>query len=148
MEWKQQAFQQLSNKKLYQILKLRVDIFVVEQECAYPEMDGHDEASTHLWVEEDDEIIAYCRLVPAGDKYPYVSIGRVLVNRDYRSQGYAQQLMNKAIAAIKDQGEAKEIFLQGQEHLLHFYSSFGFKEISHVYMDDGIPHVDMLLKLD
>ncbi|MFG6120558.1 GNAT family N-acetyltransferase [Thalassobacillus sp. B23F22_16] len=148
MEWNQQSFQQLSNQKLYQILQLRVEVFVVEQECAYPELDGHDESSTHLWLESNNDIVAYCRLVPAGDKYPYISIGRVVVNPSYRSQGYARQLMDKAIEVIQTQGNATEIFLQGQEHLRHFYGSFGFEEISEVYMDDGIPHVDMLLKLD
>jgi ElaA protein len=145
MKWMTKTFDQLTTYELYNILKVRTDIFVVEQNCAYPEIDGHDEASLHLFSLQDGEIAAYARLVPAGEKYEQASIGRVLVVPSKRKSGLGRELVAEAITKIIAEWDAKEIKLQAQSHLQTFYGSFGFQPISGIYDDDGIPHVDMLL---
>ncbi|MFD1019248.1 GNAT family N-acetyltransferase [Thalassobacillus hwangdonensis] len=144
MEWIIKRFDELSTHELYKVLKLRVDVFVVEQECPYPELDGCDESSLHLWAREGERIIAYCRLVPGGGKYTYPSIGRVIVHPQHRGEGVSRMLMEKAMQVLQQEWGTEQIFLQGQEHLAGFYRSFGFKDISDSYLDDGIPHIDML----
>ncbi|WP_204498722.1 GNAT family N-acetyltransferase [Aquibacillus albus] len=146
MEWHLKTFDELSTIELYKILKARVDVFVVEQHCPYPEVDNHDQASSHLFLEENGEIIAYARLIPENNIYEEASIGRVLVNEKYRSQGYARTLMNKSIDILKQEWHVEKIKIHGQEYLRNFYGSFGFKEISEVYLEDNIPHVDMILE--
>lgn len=145
MKWMTKSFSELTTIELYQILKVRTDIFVVEQNCAYPEIDGHDEASMHLFSLHNGEIAAYARLVPAGGKYEQASIGRVLVVPTKRKSGLGRELVAQAIEKIIEEWDVKEIKLQAQSHLQSFYGSFGFQPISDVYDDDGIPHVDMLL---
>lgn len=147
MEWTIKSFDELTTDELYSLLKVRVDVFVVEQACAYPEIDGHDQRSLHLFSIQDGEIAAYARLVPAGEKYDHASIGRVLVSSSKRKTGLGRELMAKAIVTIIEQWEVEEIQLQAQSHLQNFYGSFGFEPTSEVYDDGGIPHVDMLLKV-
>lgn len=144
MDWMTKSFNALTTSELYEILKARVDVFVVEQKCAYPEIDGHDEASLHLLGIENGELTAYARLVPAGEKYEQASIGRVLVLPAKRNTGLGRQLVAQAISKIEDNWGVNEIRLQAQSHLKDFYGSFGFKPISDEYDDDGIPHIDML----
>ncbi|WP_181350237.1 GNAT family N-acetyltransferase [Thalassobacillus sp. CUG 92003] len=148
MEWRVRKFSQLTTTQLYTILKLRMDIFVVEQACAYPELDGYDADSIHLWLEAGGEVITYSRLVPPNSKYKQASIGRVLVHPEHRGHGYARLVMEKSIAWIKEEWGVSEIFLQGQEHLRSFYESCGFEAISETYLDDDIPHRDMLMTLN
>ena len=124
-------------------MKLRVEVFVVEQNCPYPELDGLDEVSTHIVYEEDGKVLAYARLVPAGKKYDAPSIGRVIVRKEARGRGLAKELLERSIRYIDEQWKEPEIQLQGQEYLKDFYGSFGFEAISEVYDEDGIPHIDM-----
>ncbi|MFC4410517.1 GNAT family N-acetyltransferase [Chungangia koreensis] len=145
MKWITKSFDELTTIELYHILKVRTDIFVVEQKCAYPEIDGHDGVSLHLFSLQNGEIAAYARLVPAGEKYEQASIGRVLVIPAKRKSGLGRQLVSQAIDKIKEEWDVKEIKLQAQSHLESFYGSFGFQPVSEIYDDDGIPHVDMLL---
>ncbi|MDL4841069.1 GNAT family N-acetyltransferase [Aquibacillus rhizosphaerae] len=145
MQWQLKTFKELTTEELYKILKARVDVFVVEQNCPYPEIDNFDQASSHLFLEEDNQIIAYARLIPEKVMYDQASIGRVLVDKNQRGQGYAQLLMEKSLQIIVQQWGVREIKLHGQEYLRHFYGSFGFKEITEVYLEDNIPHVDMVL---
>ncbi len=147
MNWVIKPFNELTTNELYEILKVRTEIFVVEQECPYPEVDGRDKECLHVWAEEGGEISAYCRLVPPLEYGGNYSIGRVLVVKGKRGTGYARAIMNKAIELLKEEGNTESIFLQGQEHLRNFYRSFGFKEVSEVYLEDNIPHVDMLMTL-
>lgn len=146
MNWYIKKFTELSTNELYKILQERVNVFVVEQNCPYPEMDGKDPQSYHLFVEEDDKIIAYTRLLPAGLAYQQASIGRVLVNEHFRNTGLGKQIMDKSIEFLTDQLQEKEIKIQAQEYALKFYESFGFKAVSDVYPEDNIPHVDMVIK--
>ncbi len=145
MNWKIKTFNELSNVELYTILNERTAVFVVEQNCPYLEVDGKDIESYHLFAEKEGEIVVYARLLPAGISYTQASIGRVLVKKDYRGQGHAQDLLNKAIAFIHDELKEPAIKIQAQSHLEKFYASFGFKSISSEYLEDDIPHIDMLL---
>lgn len=144
--WSIKKFDELSTKELYAILKERTDVFVVEQACPYPEVDGKDLASYHLYKEQDGEIVAYLRVLPAGVSYDEASIGRVLVKKDYRGQGLAQQLLENALRFLEDELHETTIKIQAQDYLRKFYGSFGFEVISETYLEDDIPHVDMLKK--
>ncbi len=145
MTWTLKKFQDLSVFELYSILKARVDIFVVEQSCAYPEIDNYDQQAMHLFLKNNDDLIAYVRILPKHTKYTEVSIGRVLVVKDHRFKGYATKIMQKAIHYITNEWQEQTIKIQAQHHLEKFYSSLGFKQISDVYLEDNIPHIDMIL---
>ncbi|MFN2745495.1 MULTISPECIES: GNAT family N-acetyltransferase [Bacillus] len=144
MEWKLKSFEGLSKDELYRIIKLRIDVFVVEQNCPYHELDHLDELAHHLFLEEKGEILAYCRLFPGGAVYEEASIGRVIVRKEDRGKGYAQTLLEKALGFLESEWREKAVKISAQDHLRSFYSSFGFTEVSEVYLEDGIPHVDML----
>lgn len=145
MDWNTYHFDELTARKLYEFLKLRVDVFIVEQDCPYPELDNLDQESIHLAYTENGRTLAYARLVPGGVKYDLPSIGRVIVHPNARSRGLAKQLLEKSIEYILTEWEADEIQLQGQVYLKGFYESFGFVPISEEYDEDGIPHLDMKL---
>jgi len=142
--WTIKSFQELSTSELYSILQLRVNVFIVEQSCPYPELDGYDADTLHLEYIENDELLAYARILPPGIKYDRASIGRVIVNGKARGKGLAKQLMERSIANIEQRWPGEEIQLQAQTYLKEFYASFGFKEVSPEYDEDGIPHVDMV----
>lgn len=146
MEWSLKTFEELSTHEIYQILKARVDVFVVEQACAYEEIDNYDQQSTHLFLRTEDKLVAYVRLVPKQTKFNEVSIGRVLVVKEFRGKGYAKAIMEKAISHLINEWEENVIKIQAQYYLNDFYSSLGFKQITDVYLDDGLPHIDMILK--
>lgn len=143
LNWSEKTYEQLTKEELYSILKLRVEVFVVEQECPYPEIDGRDPECLHIWLEDEGGIAAYCRIVPPDQEKESYSIGRVIVHKDYRGKGTARKLMEKAIQAVEANYNTDHIRLSGQEHLRGFYASFGFEEMTGVYLEDGIPHVDM-----
>ncbi|SDK30197.1 GNAT family N-acetyltransferase [Sediminibacillus albus] len=147
MSWKLKTFKQLNPEELYAIIQTRIDVFVVEQNCPYRELDGHDKQAVHLLYAENGTIIAYARLLPRETVYPQASIGRVLVHGQHRKKGFAKALLGKSIEYIATEWKEKEIKIQAQAYLRNFYSSFGFKAISGIYLDDGIPHIDMQLVL-
>ncbi|UOQ91739.1 GNAT family N-acetyltransferase [Halobacillus shinanisalinarum] len=147
MKWVEKTFDQLTTNELYTLLEHRTDVFVVEQNCPYKEVDGRDDECVHIWLEDDGEMLAYCRILPPQTSDEYDAIGRVLVTKKARGKGYARDIMNKAIDKLKQRRDVEKISLHGQEHLRYFYASFGFEEISEVYLEDDIPHVDMLMKL-
>lgn len=144
MEIKVKLFSELSVKTLYEILKLRSDIFVVEQECPYSDMDGNDCDAIHLYVEEGENIAAYCRILKKGVTFPKAAIGRVVVGREYRGKGLARELMEYAMRYVCEELGESSIMLSGQSYLKAFYESLGFKAVSDEYLEDGIPHYDML----
>lgn len=146
MTWELHKFDELTAAELYERLKLRVDVFVVEQNCPYPELDGLDQESAHLSYTEDGKVLAYARLVPGGLKYDIPSIGRVIVRQEARGRGLAKELMHKCIDFIFAEWQPEAIQLQGQVYLKDFYQSFGFEPISAEYDEDGIPHLDMKLE--
>lgn len=146
MNFKLKTFNQLTNQELYAILQERSNVFVVEQNCPYPEVDGKDAQSYHLYIEENGEIVAYLRILPPGVSYAELSIGRVLVKKEYRGQRLAHELMVRALQFISDELNETTVKIQAQDYLRNFYGSFGFEAISEVYLEDSIPHVDMLLQ--
>ncbi|WP_112179692.1 MULTISPECIES: GNAT family N-acetyltransferase [Paraliobacillus] len=148
MEWNLKTFENLSATEVYKILQARVDVFVVEQNCPYREIDGIDQSSMHLFLKNDGEVIAYARLIPKDTLYKEPSIGRVLVKKDFRGKGYANEVLKQAIAFITDEWKDTKIKLHGQVYLREFYRSFGFREVTEEYLEDGIPHVDMVLAIN
>ena len=138
------SFKELTLHELYSFLKLRTDIFVVEQNCPYPELDGADEKAIHLYIKEDDAVIAYLRIIPS--KTGTARIGRVVTKIEHRGKGLSSQLMKRAMEYIREHYPEDTMILSAQEHLKEYYGSFGFKAVSEVYLEDGIPHVDMEYK--
>ncbi len=141
MKWKTKRFTDLTTRELFEIYQARVAVFVVEQACAYREVDEQDLISLHLVAEDDvGVIVAYARLIPAKDN---VKIGRVLVNQNYRDNGIGKILLQRAIETAQCRYPDCIIRLQAQSYLLDFYTKFGFRQVSANYLEDGIEHVDM-----
>ena len=146
MNLKMKKFSDLTVKELYGILKLRNEVFVVEQECIYQDCDNRDKNAYHLFAEENGEIIAYLRILEKGISYNEISIGRVVVSKDQRKRGLAREMMIKAINFIQEELNECEIRISAQEYLITFYKSLGFKEVSEVYLEDSLPHKEMLYR--
>ncbi|MGF1738572.1 GNAT family N-acetyltransferase [Photobacterium satsumensis] len=145
MQWQCLRFDQLTTHQLYDLLKLRSDVFVVEQTCAYPDLDDHDrKAGTyHLLGYQEETLVAYLRLLPAGTTYEGVSIGRVVTAPAVRGQGFGNPLLEQGLAMAEQFWPGKTIEIGAQSHLLHYYQRFGFETFSEEYLEDGIPHIDM-----
>jgi len=149
-KWEVCFFNELTALRLYQLLKLRQDVFVLEQTCLYADLDNLDQQSIHISLidEEEDQVIAYCRILPEGLIYPEAAIGRVVVSTQTRNQGLAKKLMLKAIHFIEQEMQAPYIKISAQSHLKCFYSSLGFNVASAPYDEDGIEHIDMMLSTE
>ncbi|WP_395893889.1 GNAT family N-acetyltransferase [Bacillus safensis subsp. safensis] len=143
IKWTCHTFEQLSKEDLYLILMERVNVFVVEQTCPYPEIDHRDQEALHLIAKENGTIVAYCRIFQNGIMYEEASIGRILVTQAGRKKGYGKMLLIKALEKLSELGETS-VKIQAQAYLKSFYESFGFKAVSDVYDEDGIPHLDMV----
>ncbi len=143
VNWTCQTFDQLTKEDLYLILMERVNVFVVEQTCPYPEIDHRDQEALHLMAKEDGTIVAYCRIFQSGMMYEEASIGRVLVTQAGRKKGFGKMLLSKALEKLSELGETR-VKIQAQAYLKSFYESFGFKAVSDCYDEDGIPHLDMV----
>lgn len=146
MNWKIKKFNELNVEEIYKILALRNEVFIVEQECPYLDCDDKDLNSYHLFSEENGEIVAYLRILEKGVSYDEISIGRVAVKKSYRGKGISRKMMLKAIEFIENNLSENAIKIQAQAYLLNFYSSLGFKAVSQEYLEDNIPHIDMLYK--
>ncbi|MFP8644377.1 GNAT family N-acetyltransferase [Priestia aryabhattai] len=144
MSWCIKSFQELTNDELYEILQLRTSIFVVEQKCAYLEVDGKDKFAYHLFKKENKKIIAYLRVLPKGISYKEASLGRIIVKQAQRGTDLGRELVARGIDFLENELHEKTIKIQAQSRLQKFYESFGFKPISDIYADEGLPHVDML----
>ena len=136
-------FSQLNVAQLHAIYYIRTAVFVVEQSCPYQEVDEIDKIATHLWLQENDEILAYCRIYP--DKEIF-HIGRVLTAR--RKERLGSKILQEAITYIKKENKAKAIEIEAQSYARKFYEKQGFKRISKEFMEDGIPHITMRLELE
>ena len=139
-------FNELTLEELYEILKLRSEVFVVEQKCIYNDIDGKDLTSSHIMIKENGKIKAYLRALQPGVSYEDASLGRVLVSPDARGKGYAKTIVTKGVEYILNNFNTTKITIGAQEYLKNFYSEIGFKPISEVYDEDGIPHLDMTFK--
>ncbi|MDQ0476788.1 GNAT family N-acetyltransferase [Chryseobacterium sp. MDT2-18] len=142
--WNIKTFDQLSTEELHRILKARIDVFVVEQNCPYPEVDGYDPQAIHLWVEHKGEVAAYCRIFPPGIKYPESSIGRVLTSYKYRKMNLGKTLMRYATNTVEARFRKSSVRISAQDYLLDFYREFGFVHTGKSYLEDDIPHSEML----
>jgi len=142
--WQTKSFEELTTLELFEILKLRQAIFVVEQECAYPDIDDTDKVALHFSGHVDAQLAAYVRLIKPGVTYEYASIGRVVVAANYRSCGLGRLLMHESIAKMQELFPGDKLKIGAQKHLEEFYNSLGFATISKPYLEDGIPHIDML----
>ncbi len=135
---------ELSAAELYALLKMRVDVFVVEQNCPYPELDGKDGDALHLRLLQDGDLIAAARIFAPADKDAPAKIGRVVVSPDHRGKRLGDAVMREAISLCEERHPQTPIYLSAQSHLSRFYGSFGFETTSEEYLEDGIPHVDMI----
>ncbi len=140
LTWYLRACHELTLDQLYAIVALRERVFVVEQHCPYQDADGYDQASRHLWAEREGAIVAYLRVVPAGTRFPELSIGRVITAPEARGTGLGRELMRRGIEAAG----GVPIRIGAQAHLEKFYSELGFVRSSEIYDEDGIPHVYMI----
>jgi ElaA protein len=138
------SFQELSKLELYQILQLRTEVFVVEQDCVYQDMDGKDVKALHVIGSKNNEIIAYTRIFRPGDYMEHASIGRVVVRKSERQGGYGKEIMLASIDAIKDNFKETTIHLSAQTYLQKFYSELGFTAVGETYLEDDIPHILMV----
>lgn len=143
LEWKIKAFEELSVYELYDILKLRSEIFVVEQNCVYLDLDGKDKIALHLFGEYEGKIVAHARLFKAGISFDNASIGRVTVDANYRDKKWGHDLMREAIAGILHHFGERKITIGAQLYLKKFYESHGFVQSSEMYLEDDIPHIEM-----
>lgn len=143
MLWQLKKFEELTSEEVYEILKIRTEVFIVEQNCPYQDSDYKDQSSYHLFSRENNKIVAYLRILEKGVSYDEISIGRVLVVKEYRGKSLAKELMLNAIKFIENTLKENEIKISAQAYLIDFYRSVGFKEVSEIYLEDDIPHVDM-----
>ena len=144
LSWKYKTFNDLTPQELYSILKLRSEVFVVEQNCVYLDMDNKDEQSFHLCGWNENDLVAYARILPPGLAFEEASIGRVVTNPLYRKSGSGKILMHHAIEKTLGQFGVTSIKIGAQLYLLSFYTSLGFKISGPEYLEDGIPHIEMI----
>ncbi|MEZ4787460.1 MAG: GNAT family N-acetyltransferase [Flavobacterium haoranii] len=136
-------FNELSTVELYDLLQLRSEVFVVEQNCIYQDIDGKDEKALHVLGYYQGDLAAYARLFNKGYYFDETSIGRFVVSPKYRDKKFGHDLMKTAIEAISEFYNEKEITISAQEYLQKFYESHGFVKISEMYLEDDIPHIRM-----
>ena len=146
IEWTIKSFTELTPAELYDILKLRSEVFVVEQQCIFLDMDDKDQDSRHLQGRLSDELVAACRILPPGLAYDEPSIGRVVGSPRYRGKGAGIALMENAIRETIRLYGTLPIKIGAQLYLKRFYESLGFVQCSETYMEDDIPHIKMLRK--
>ncbi len=145
MEIVVKKFDALSLEELHGILQLRSEVFVVEQECIYQDVDGKDPKALHVFGKKSGRIAAYTRCFAPGDYFEEASIGRVAVAASERKYGYGYDIMNASIQAIKDHYNTTTIKLSAQMYLTRFYENLGFEKIGEEYLEDGIPHIQMFI---
>jgi ElaA protein len=143
IQWKIKSFEDLSVNELYDILRLRSEIFVVEQNCVYLDLDGKDKVALHLYGEFEGKIVAHSRLFKPGISFENASIGRVVINANYRDRKWGHDLVSEAIAGIKSHFGESKITIGAQLYLKKFYESHGFIQTSEMYLEDDIPHIEM-----
>ncbi|QBG35327.1 GNAT family N-acetyltransferase [Litorilituus sediminis] len=151
LSWQSLSFEQLTTTQLYDLLKLRVDVFVVEQNCPYPDLDSDSNEldrhtqTIHLLGYQSDELIAYARILAKGQSYAdYISIGRVVTKASARGSGLGHQLLQQALELCQQHYPKESIKISAQEHLANYYQQHGFKQVSPMYLEDNIPHIAMI----
>lgn len=142
MEWLVKTFSQLTSEELYEILRLRVDVFVVEQQCPYPELDGKDLDALHVFARNQEGIQAYLRVLRPGVSFPEASLGRVVTRP--RRQGLGTQLLQKGLEAAEAWLGKGPLRIEAQTYARCLYEKAGFTQVSEEFLEDGIPHIQML----
>lgn len=145
MELIVRRFDELTTNELYRIMKKRVEVFVIEQKCIYQELDDKDLRAVHVWLEEDGEILAYLRVLDKGVSFEEASIGRVLSVR--RRQGLGTKVLREGIRLAKEVFGANAIRIEAQTYARSMYEKVGFRQVSEEFLDEGIPHIEMLLEI-
>ena len=146
MTFKFKHFTELATSELYDILQLRAEIFVVEQNCVYNDIDGLDKDAIHQFLVKDEQIVAYSRLLKPGTRFNDYSIGRVVVKESERGTGLGIQMMKEAKTYILANWKPDKIKISAQKYLRKFYENQGFKVVTDEYLEDGIPHYGMLFE--
>jgi len=144
MQWKLSSFDALSVAELYALLQLRNEVFAVEQNCAFQDMDGVDSQAMHLMGSRDGQLLAYARCFPPGVKFGEASIGRVVTRRQARGCGLGHSLMERAMSAVDAQWGVQAIRIGAQARLKKFYGGHGFVDVGRPYIEDGIDHLEMV----
>ncbi len=137
------SFSELNTTELYAILQLRLEVFVVEQDCVYQDVDFKDQKALHVFGIKNDKIVAYTRIFKPGDYFDNASIGRVVVVVSERKYGFGHDIMNASIKAIKDHFKVDKITISAQKYLKKFYETHHFIQVGEEYLEDGIPHIRM-----
>lgn len=138
-----QSLSQFTPEHLYLVLKLRQEIFIIEQDCIYPDIDELDLVSEHLLLFKENRLVGYLRIVPAGEKFKEISLGRIIIDKSKRGSGLGRYLVEEGMKTVFEKGH-NSIRIEAQTHLENFYSDLGFKTTSKPYDLDGIPHSEML----
>jgi len=138
-------FNEIDTKTLHNIFLLRSEVFIVEQECIYQDIDGKDPASIHIIGKKNEQIVAYSRIMNLNNNF--CSIGRVVVKKGFRREEIGKKLMNKSIEQAKKEFNKKNIKISAQKYLKVFYTNIGFKDTGRSYLEDGIPHIEMIFNL-
>ena len=138
------SFKELTKDHLYKLLQLRSEVFVVEQDCVYQDIDGKDQKALHVLGFKNDKIIAYTRIFKPGDYFEEASIGRVVVAKNEREHKYGFYIMNVSVETIKKYFNETLIKISAQVYLKNFYNSLGFKTVGDEYLEDDIPHIAMI----
>ncbi len=145
--WHWYPFHELNNSQLYSLLKLRQDVFIIEQDCIYPDIDDLDQHCIHLLGNEGDSLIACLRLIPAEFSHSgNTSLGRIITIAQKRGIGLGNLLMNETMAYLAEHFSGKKIQLSAQHHLQSYYHKYGFEHFGEPYDEDGIPHIAMLFE--
>lgn len=145
MRWINKKFEALNPDELYAILRLRNEVFAVEQNCVYPDMDNKDQPAVHLMGWQDKNLVAYTRIIPAGIAYTEPSIGRVVTARSIRRSGIGRELMKRSLDLLFNLYGKQPVRIGAQLYLQDFYTSLGFRPTGEIYLEDGIPHIEMVL---
>jgi len=143
--FKTKTFSEFTTKELYDVLQLRSEVFVVEQDCVYQDIDFKDQKALHVLGYKNDKLVAYTRIFKAGDYFTEASIGRVVVQENERKYGYGHDLMKESIIAVEKQFKTKTIYISAQTYLEKFYNTHGFIKKGEGYLEDGIPHIKMVI---
>ncbi len=144
MNWTMKRFEELTLQEMYEILRLRNEVFVVEQKCPYQDIDDKDQNSFHLFAADGQGgIFAYLRILDKGQTFDEISIGRVIVREDKRGSGLAKEMLQTAIDFVEKELQEHQIRIEAQAHLSAFYGGAGFQPCSEVFLEDGIPHIEM-----
>jgi ElaA protein len=147
MKFEFKTFNDLTSIEIYDILQLRAEIFVVEQDCVYNDLDGLDKVAVHQFLKKEGIVVAYSRLLKPGTRFPDYSIGRVVVKQRERGTGLGIEMMNEAKSYIINEWGASKIKISAQKYLQKFYENLGFEIVSEEYLEDGIPHFGMMYKI-